>query len=62
MKNDLREGVSGEKHVMGAREQAEQTIQAANDEIAKVQAHYENEIGLLKRERLDVVHRIQELV
>ena len=62
MKNDLREGVSGEKHVMVAREQAEQTIQAANDEIAKVQAHYENEIGLLKRERLDVVHRIQELV
>lgn len=43
------------------REHAEQTIQAANEELAKIQAHYENEAARLKRDRLELAQRVQEL-
>ena len=58
----MRDGVSGENNAHAAKEQAEQTIQAANEEIAKVQAHYENEMSQIKRERVELVHKIQDLV
>ena len=43
------------------REHAEQTIQAANEELAKIQAHYENESAQIKRDRVDLAHRVQDL-
>jgi hypothetical protein len=39
---DYKDGLMGE-HGHGAKEHAEHTIQVANEEVAKIQAHYENE-------------------
>jgi phage host-nuclease inhibitor protein Gam len=50
-----------DNHAFAAREHAEHTIQAANEEVAKIQAHYENETAQIKRERVDLVHRVQDL-
>lgn len=58
---DYKEGLVGDKHTHVTREHAEQTIHAANEEVAKIQAHYENEAAHIKRERVDLVHRTQEL-
>jgi seryl-tRNA synthetase len=33
----------------------------ANEEIQKIQAHYENESAQVKRERVDLAHKVQEL-
>ena len=33
----------------------------ANEEIAKIQTHYENESAQVKRERVELAHRVQEL-
>lgn len=58
---EFKDGLAGENNAQVAREQAEQTIQAANEEIVKIQAHYENESAQIKRERVDLIHRVQDL-
>ena len=38
------------------------TLAEAQEEISRVQTHYENEIVLAKKERVELVSKVQELM
>ena len=44
------------------KNQLDQVTQEAQDEINRVQSHFENEIMIAKQERVELVSKIQELV
>ena len=56
---DLDDDELNNSHV---KNQLDQVTQEAQDEINRVQGHFENEIMIAKQERVELVSKIQELV